>query len=596
MWLRLKVNGSIALAGVLFLLLSTGFGVRIGLGDGSPKAIVQYGRATRALGAQTTIVILVEFSDVKHTHSKEQIHELIIGKMNAYATEVSYNQTWFVGNTTSKWYQLPNPLSHYSPWPGRVGEPNWDRQRQFVLEVIRAADAEVDFSQYKRVIIVHAGSGGFPPYEMGVSWYHCCPEWSSVRTNDGVTINDLVVDAEVDPPSVVVHEWLHYLGGYENQAYSVKDLYDWDLLARGEYAGIYVGKWDLMSGQWWDEPQGIGSWTKLRLGWLPASHVAKVKPSQAVTLQIDALEVPSTGIQAVSMALPNGKYYLAEVREKIGYDSKLPDNGMLLTLCDDRVPSGKGPVKVQDADPSTSTLDDATFDLRAGKQLGFFDEKNDVSIVVTGKSGLSYTIFVGPVSEGAAVQKRSEKSLAATVAIQNANSSIRTAQLVGRTEGLENARSLLLNASDALQRENFDTALALAQKSREAADSATYPEVWYEAKELFSKAGDLSSRASASSFTSAEAQAIVRQASSAYDSAREAFVRNDFDAARDYAQTAVTLFERAFSVEQDYREVLQAQQRQTFNYTVIGAILVVILGVLAAYAIRKRARNGLGKQ
>lgn len=372
----------------------------------------------KALGMQTTIVILVEFSDVKHTLSKEQVYDLIIDKMNAYAKEASYNLTWFIGNTTSQWYQLPNPISYYAPWAARLGEPHWEREGQFIRTVIHMVDGEVDFSQYKRVIIVHAGSGGFPPYAFGVSWYFCCSPEDSVTTNDGVTLNELVVDAELDPPSVVVHEWLHHLGGRDRYGSRVKDLYDWNLLSKGEYAPIYVGMWDLMSGQWGNEPQGLLSWTKLQLGWLSPSRVADVKPGEAVTLKVDPLELPSIGIQAISIPLSDGRYYLVEVRQKIGYDAMLPDFGALVTLCDDRIPSAEGPVRVQDANPNTATLDDATLDLSIGKQAGFFDRKNDVSIVVTGKSGLSYTVFAGPTSQGEVALAQSQKALNETVYAQ----------------------------------------------------------------------------------------------------------------------------------------------------------------------------------
>jgi hypothetical protein len=456
-------------------------------------------------------------------------------------------------------------------------------------------DSEVDFSKYERVIIVHAGSGGFPPFAFGVSWYHCCPEWSSVSTNDGVTVSDLVVDAELDPPSVVVHEWLHYLGGYSRGSVRVKDLYDWSLLAKGEYSGIYVGRWDLMGGQWGDDPHGISSWTKIQLGWLLPSQVATVKLGQAAELKVDPLELPSTGIQAISIPLEPWNpvvYYLVEVRQEIGYDAKLPDSGVLVTLCDEHR-SGEGPVRVQDANPRTSTLDDATFDLRVGKEPGFFDKKNDISIVITAKSGLSYTIFVGSVSQGEAVLQGAQKALDAIVAMDNANASIRTALLVGRTEDIENARSLLLNASRAFEKRDFDTALALAQQAKETADSATYPQSYYETKDMLARAGDLESRASSSSFLNSEAQALARQALSAHDSAKGAFARNDFNAARDYAQTAATLFEKAFSVEQTYTETLEAQEMQSrvLNYVLVGTVSAVLVGTAAIYVLRKKTRK-----
>ena len=76
-----------------------------------------------------------------------------------------------------------------------------------------------------------------------------------------------------------------------------------------------------------------------------------------------------------------------------------------------------------------------------------------------------------------------EKALAATVAINNANASIQAALLVGRSKGIENAKALLLNASLAFEKGDYDLAIMFAEQAKEAADLATYPESRREALE-----------------------------------------------------------------------------------------------------------------
>ena len=184
---------------------------------------------------------------------------------------------------------------------------------------------------------------------------------------------------------------------------------------------------------------------------------------------------------------------------------------------------------------------------------------------------------------------------AVTSAIERANASIKAASAEGRIEGLENARSLLLNASSAFEKGDYDAALAFAQEAIETADSATHSQAYYNARELILKALDLESRASASHFKSPEAQQLVQRAKSAYSLASPAFVNDDYIAATHHAKTAVLLFEEAFSVEQNYPASLEAQQRQAFNYTLIGAISAIILAVVAVYIARKRTKkSGLG--
>jgi len=58
------------------------------------------------------IVLLVEFSDVKHTTSKNDIHSLIFHQMANYYKEVSYGMMVVAGNVTD-WATLNHPMNYY---------------------------------------------------------------------------------------------------------------------------------------------------------------------------------------------------------------------------------------------------------------------------------------------------------------------------------------------------------------------------------------------------------------------------------------------------------------------------------------------------
>ena len=49
------------------------------------------------------------------------------------------------------------------------------------------------------------------------------------------------------------------------------------------------------------------------------------------------------------------------MRSDYGYDVYLPSTGVLISYCDETFGSGQGIVKLQDAHPGTTTLDDAAF-------------------------------------------------------------------------------------------------------------------------------------------------------------------------------------------------------------------------------------------
>jgi M6 family metalloprotease-like protein len=382
--------------------------------------------------------------------------------MNRYFTEVSYNKTWITGDTVQDWIMMPRKFSEYGPF-GYGG-----RYYQFADAVITASDSQVDFRKYDYVLVFIPGVREFISYAI----------WGrSIQTQDGVSVTRIAFLTEYHQERFVFHEFAHLLGGLPDQ-------YDYDLAARESQgystidAGIYVGEWDLMgfSPTMWVTPQ-LMAFNKIKLGWITTEEIRVVSLGQSATTGINPIESKSEDIYAIRIPLTAQVYYLVEVRARIGYDEDLPDEGVLVSLVNERRESGHGIVRVQDADPATPTLGDATFDLRVGKQAGFFDRKNDLSIVITRKVGLSYTLFLGPVSQGEAALKQAELALPAMKAIDEANGSIQKALAEGRSEGIDLAKVLLANASAAFDRGEYNQTLELAQDAADLASRAVAPQV-----------------------------------------------------------------------------------------------------------------------
>jgi len=418
---------------------------------------------TTSISPQIMIVILVEFSDLKHTAPQDKMHDLIFSGLNKYYSEVSYGQIGFTGKTVG-WYQLPNPVAHYAV--GQRKNYNASQVRPFIKSAVDAADDDVDFSKYSYVMVVHAGDSNplwwclyVQPKTIG----------TPIATNDWVGSNrvgvkESILIGETDPLGVIAHEVAHCLGGLREQRYlGLPDLFDLDL-NEGKYCEVFMGSWCLMS-----VPDGsLCAWSKLKLGWIPARAIVTVFPWRSnATATIDPLELPTSGTHVVMIPLTGKTYYLVEVRQQIGVDKILPGSGVLITLADDSKyeSTKKGPVRVIDSTPETSTLDDATFDLGQGKKSAFFDRENNLSIMIVGKLGSSYEVFIGPVGEG-------ERISLATTAIEEAKASIQRAETEGRTEGLDRAKALLVNSSAALDKGDYAAALAFAKQAKEAADSA----------------------------------------------------------------------------------------------------------------------------
>jgi len=174
----------------------------------------------------------------------------------------------------------------------------------------------------------------------------------------------------------------------------------------------------------------------------------------------------------------------------------------------------------------------------------------------------------------------------ATLAIDEAKTAIERAANEGRTEGLDKARLLLDDASAAFKRGEHDLARRLAEQARDSARRAVFPKIYHEANELLAKARQLKSTAAASTYSSPEAQSLLRQALLAYDAAELSFLRKEFNVAADSARSAIALFEKATLAEQRHKEALEAQ-RQLPNYIVVGSVLSI--GLTAAYILRRKA-------
>ena len=111
-----------------------------------------------ASGPQKTLAILVEFPDMKHAVNKTTIDDLIFHQMANYYSNVSYGEIQVVGKSIG-WYQLPNPMSFYGAdlnpsQPGTDANPV-----QLIRDAITAAEPDIDFNAYSKIIVIHAGGG-----------------------------------------------------------------------------------------------------------------------------------------------------------------------------------------------------------------------------------------------------------------------------------------------------------------------------------------------------------------------------------------------------------------------------------------------------
>ncbi|MFX1565268.1 MAG: M6 family metalloprotease domain-containing protein [Promethearchaeota archaeon] len=362
---------------------------RIGL-DGPAPPDVSYS-TKQVTGTRSLIVILVEFPDKSHTFTSSQVRSNAITGLNDYMDEVSFGNLQVNGDATS-WLSLSNNREYYVDGTSFPSDPNFD----LVSESIALADPSVDFSNYDGVTIIHAGQG----QELSHDWkdYWSSEWWNfDILTDDGVHIRRASVSPEestVGDPSfvgVLAHEFGHDLG--------LPDLYD------TSYSGnIYVGHWGLMASGSWNGPMGLGDqpshmmgWCKSQLGWVNASTTVEVLADY--TGVIDPLEQSTSGTHLVRINVTSERYFLIEVRRKIGYDASLPwsgagGEGVVLTYIDEALDTGEGIVKVIDSHPGTLQVDDGAFDIGLGEVKSYVSSTGQFSMVIENIVGQSYNISV----------------------------------------------------------------------------------------------------------------------------------------------------------------------------------------------------------
>ena len=336
---------------------------------------------SKALGSQPTIVILVEFKNLAHQRSKEDIAVDIFKDLNNYITETSYNASWLVGDITD-WVKLPSESSSY----GRDFGPFIDvESRTLIADSLRAVDPLVNFKLYKHIIIVHAGMGQETTGTLSDIWsgqLYCRPPVYA----DGLVLTNVMIvpekDArEIDPLGVYAHEFMHSLG--------LPDLYPDSKLKNSKH----IGPWDVMdTGLRNGEPKGSRpshpcAWSKITLNWPIKTRTVYSGSVEEIT--IGPIESVTGCVQAVILPITAGRYYLIEVRLQLGFDSYLPSEGVILTEIDERRTPTGGMVRVMDADPSTPELRNAAF--KVGQT--YEDASRLVRISVTAESA-GFTVLI----------------------------------------------------------------------------------------------------------------------------------------------------------------------------------------------------------
>ena len=298
-----------------------GFGGKGGWNDRLPRA---WKKSTYNLA-----IVGVEYPDMKHNQKiankdwedsmfslgsytgKSATGQQVYGSMNDYYKELSYG-TFKVEGKFVGWYEVAKKRMDYS---SGSGTSNAEKRALLTeaLDVYTKAAGKDALKAFDGVFFLYAG-GRVQTTRGGLYWPHRANVEYGGRSlpyfivqEGGNAMNDI---------SVFCHEFGHMLG--------LPDLY-----ARPEQPGSEgVGQWCAMSNQiGGGRPQHFSAWSKEVLGWVKPTVI---DPSVKQKLILSPIENDPTQCFKIKVRADGSEYFLLEVRKKMGWDERLPGEGLLI--------------------------------------------------------------------------------------------------------------------------------------------------------------------------------------------------------------------------------------------------------------------------
>jgi M6 family metalloprotease-like protein len=310
----------------------------------------EWNRPIHFLGGQPTLVLMVQFSDIKMSITLAQV-EKIVKVVDNFVRTSSYGKMWLEYTIYPKVLTLPKPMSYYGGPPNGAqrGDDN-SRIIEYHLITVNLVKREgIDLANYKHIIVIHAGkdeAGGGSANDL---WSHCLcgapkilhflieqygfdtvemelrkdprTRWivelfmQRARDGRGHLISGIETVAEYDFPAVMAHEFTHSMWIFDHYVYG-KDGYS---------GGSEVGVWTNMdAGSYLDPPVDIDGWSKYLLGWVEAVTVER--DGEYVIHTLDKPDEP----HGLIIPINNREYYFIHARRPVGQDAALPGPGVLV--------------------------------------------------------------------------------------------------------------------------------------------------------------------------------------------------------------------------------------------------------------------------
>ncbi|HYZ19351.1 MAG TPA: M6 family metalloprotease domain-containing protein [Gaiellaceae bacterium] len=343
----------------------------------------------KPLGTLRAVMLFVDFRDRPASESTVHLYDRLVKPAAAWFKEVSSGRATLDVTAVHRWYRMPSGSRGYGLGDG----VSFVEQKSYIADAVAAADRDVDFSSYSIVYVVASRGSALQRSPAFHAFAGSGVQVDGTELRYGATFGEDVRD--VSPPAygsfVLVHETGHILG--------LPDLYDvpnptyWTLFR-------FAGGWDMMS---WNLPGShLLAWHKWKLGWLHPSELTCLNGPGELTATLTPAARPG-GLKGIVVPTGSSSAFVIEARKRVGEDSRLCEDGVLVYSVDGTVKSGEGPIRVRAAQRDTSSellnrcgpLYEAPFDKGAGEVAYYDNPSAGFSLEVLGQTASGgYTVRV----------------------------------------------------------------------------------------------------------------------------------------------------------------------------------------------------------
>ena len=313
------------------------------------------------LGPQNTLVLLVEFSDVRFRSSITEVRSRV-DLVDQWFRKSSYGKMFINYTIYEDVLTLPSAMSSYgAPKAGDERGDDPAKGETYIIDALNLiiAQQNLDLGEYKHIVLIHAGGDEAESGNPNDLWSHCdCvgpiadenprEEASWVLYDDSGNIIHafwgISTFSEEEHWAIFVHEFTHSLGA--------SDLYVYG--SDGYSEGPGVGFWSNMAtGAFLDPPIDIDGWNKYILGWIEATTVGSPQGEYTI-YTLDSAQEPKALL--VKINGNEDEYYFLHARRKAETDAALPSEGVIMFKINrwrERSLRGEELALLYDANPDT---------------------------------------------------------------------------------------------------------------------------------------------------------------------------------------------------------------------------------------------------